>query len=121
MRFQPVKCNIMQISRKRTNKTQASYTLEGTVFKNVDYIKYLGVTNTHDVRQNTHISNMFTKANRTLDFLRRNLYQCPQDVKMVAYKGLNCQLLSSPGFEICQLCSESPRCGSSRRNRKHSE
>ena len=30
-------------------KIQASYTLEGTVLKNVDYIKYLGVTITNDL------------------------------------------------------------------------
>ena len=30
MRFQPVRCNKMQISRKRTNKIEASYTLEGS-------------------------------------------------------------------------------------------
>ena len=88
MGFQPVKCNIMQITRKRTNKMEASYTLEGTVLENVDSIKYLGVTITHDLRWNTHISNTCTKANRTLDFLRRNLYQCPQDVKEAAYRGL---------------------------------
>ena len=70
MRFHPVKCNIMQITRKRTNKTEASYTLEGTVPKNVDSIKYLGVTITHDLSLNTHISNMCTKANRTLGFLK---------------------------------------------------
>ena len=39
MRFQPVKCNIMQITRKITNKIEASYTLEGTVLENVDSIK----------------------------------------------------------------------------------
>ena len=88
MRFQPVKCNIMQITRKRTNKIEASYTLEGTVLENLDSIKYLGVTITHDSRWKTHISNMCTKANRILGFLRRNLYQCPQDVKEAAYKGL---------------------------------
>ena len=89
MRFQPVKCNIMQITRKkRTNKMEASYTLEGTVLENVDSIKYLGVTITHDLRWNAHISNMCTKANRTLGFLRRNLYQCPQYVKEAAYRGL---------------------------------
>ena len=27
-------------------------------------------------------------ANRTLGFLRRNLYSCPQEVKEAAYKGL---------------------------------
>ena len=29
-----------------------------------------------------------TKANRTLGFLRRNLYSCPQEIKEAAYKGL---------------------------------
>ena len=51
----------------------------------MDSIRYLGVTITHDLRWNTHISNMCTKANR---FLRQNLYQCPQDVKEAAYRGL---------------------------------
>ena len=88
MRFQPVKCNILQITRKRTNKIDASYTLECTVLENMDAIKYLGVTITHDLRWNTHISNMCGKANRTLGFLRRNLYQCAQDVNEAAYWGL---------------------------------
>ena len=50
MGFQQVKCNIMQIIRKRTNKIEASYTLEGTILENVDSIKYQGVTITHDLR-----------------------------------------------------------------------
>ena len=93
MRFQPVTCNIMQITKKRTNKIEVSYTLEDTVLENVDSIKYLAVTITHDLRWNTHISNMCTKANRAPGFLRRNLYQCPQDVKDPAYKGLLCPIL----------------------------
>ena len=40
------------------------------------------------MRWNTHVSNVCTKANRTLGFLRRNLYSCPQEVKEAAYKGL---------------------------------
>ena len=35
-----------------------------------------------------HVSNICTKAYRTLGFLRRNLYACPQEVKEAAYKGL---------------------------------
>ena len=66
MRFQPVKCNMMQITRKRVIKIHASYTLEGTVLENVESIKYLGVTITNDLRWNTHVSNICTKANRTL-------------------------------------------------------
>ena len=51
-------------------------------------IKYLGVTITNDLRWNTHLSNVCTKANKTLGFLRRNLYSCPQEVKEAVYKGL---------------------------------
>ena len=86
--FQPVKCNIMQITRKRIKKINASYSLEGTVLENVEKIKYLGVTITNDLKWNTHVSNICTKANRTLGFLRRNLAACPLDVKESAYKGL---------------------------------
>ena len=88
MRFQPVKCNMMQLTRKRINKIHASYTLEGTDLENVESIKYLGVTISSDLRWNTHASNVCTKANRTLGFLRRNLHSCPKEVKEAAYKGL---------------------------------
>ena len=80
-------CQI-QLTRKRIKKIHATYTLEGLDLENVESIKYLGVTITSDLRWNTHVSNVCTKANRTLGFLRRNLYSCPQDVKEAAYKGL---------------------------------
>ena len=86
IRFQPVKCNIMQITRKWIKKIKASYTLEGTVLENVENIKYLGITITNDLRWNTHVSNICTKANRALGFLRRNLSACPQDAKESACK-----------------------------------
>ena len=85
MRFQPVKCNMMQLTKKHSNKIQASYTLEGAILENVDNIKYLGVTIINDLKWNTHISNICTKANRTLGFLRRTLFSCPQNVKEAAY------------------------------------
>ena len=88
MRFQSVKCNMMQLTRKRIKKIHASYTLDGTDLENVESIKYLGVTITSDLRWNTHVSNVCTKANRTLGFLRRNLYSCPAKVKEAAFKGL---------------------------------
>ena len=87
MRFQPVKCNMMQLTKKH-NKIQASYTLEGTVLENVESIKYLGVTITSDLKWNSHIRNVCSKANRTLGFLRRNLFSCLQDVKEAAYKSM---------------------------------
>ena len=80
IRFQPVKCNMMQLTNKH-NKIKASYTLEGTVLENVESIKYLGVTITSDFKWNSHIRNVCSKANGTLGFLRRNLFSCSQDVK----------------------------------------
>ena len=44
MKFQPVKCNMIQLTRKRIKKIHVSYTLEGTVHETVESIKYLGVT-----------------------------------------------------------------------------
>ena len=85
MRFQSVKCNMMQLTRKRINKIHTSYTLEGTDLENVESIRYFGVTITRDLRWNTHVSNVCTKANRNIGFLRRNLNSCPQEVKEAAY------------------------------------
>ena len=93
MKFQPVRCNILQITRKQIKKVNTSYSLEGTVLDNVEKIKYLGGTITNDLKWNTHVSNICTKANRTLDFLRRNLAACPRDVKELAYKGPVCPIL----------------------------
>ena len=50
MRFQPVKCNIMQITRKRIKTINAFYSLEGTVLENVEKSKYIGVTITNDLK-----------------------------------------------------------------------
>ena len=80
MRFQSVKCNMMQLTRKRIKKIHASYTLEGTDLENVESIKYLGVTITSDLRWNTHVSNVCTMANRTLgctERITRDQERCP--------------------------------------------
>ena len=51
MRFQPVKCNIMQLTRKRIKKTiNTVYSLEGTIFENVENIKNLGETISKDLK-----------------------------------------------------------------------
>ena len=60
MRFQPVKCNMMQLTNKRVSKMQASYKLEGTVLENAEHTKYLGATVTKDLKWKTRISNVCT-------------------------------------------------------------
>ena len=42
----------------------------------------------NNLKWNTHIINICAKANRTLGFLKRNLYSSPQDVKEAAYEGI---------------------------------
>ena len=79
--------------KKTFKKIQASYTLEGIVLENVDNIKYLCVTITNNLKWNTHISNICYKANRTLGFLMRTIFSCPQNVKEAAYKGMVCPIL----------------------------
>ena len=49
-RWLAVKCNIMQITRKRIKKINASYNLQGIVRDNVENIKYLGITITKDLK-----------------------------------------------------------------------
>ena len=85
----------MQITRKRIKKTNPPFTLEETVPDNIKKkkIKYLGITITNNLKWNRHVSNICTKANRTLGFLRPNLAACTRDVKESAYKGLVCPVL----------------------------
>ena len=78
MRFQPVKCNMMQLTRKRIKKIHASYMLEGTDLENLESIKFLGVTITSDLRWNTYVSNACTKANRTFGFLGQTYILAPR-------------------------------------------
>ena len=73
------------------------------MLENVESIKYLGVTITKDLKWNTHIiSNVYTKANRTLGFLRRDLFSCPKDVREAAYKGLVRPILEY-GSSVCRF------------------
>ena len=65
MRFQPVKSNIMQLTRKRIKKINTVDSLEGTVLENVDNIKYLVVTISKDLKWNTHI-NLFAQKQTEL-------------------------------------------------------
>ena len=80
-RFQTIKCNMTQITWKLVKRVIMTYTSEGTVLENVDGIKYLGVTITNDLRWNTHVCNICTKANRTLGFLRHNSHHAPERLR----------------------------------------
>jgi hypothetical protein len=87
MDFHPAKCQVLTVTRKRKSITH-NYTLHGTSLEHVKSAKYLGVTFSSDLRWNTHINNITSKANRTLGFIRRNLQINNQQLKTNAYNTL---------------------------------
>ena len=46
------------------------------------------LTISNNLKWNKHINNVAASANRTLGFIQRNLYSCPQHIKESAYKTL---------------------------------
>jgi hypothetical protein len=66
MAFHPDKCNVLSITRNKTS-IQYSYTLHQ--LEHADKAKYLGVTIQSDLKWNSYINSITTKANKTLGFL----------------------------------------------------
>jgi hypothetical protein len=87
MHFNPDKCFVMRLTHKRAPK-YFEYTLGNSILQTTASHPYLGVTITQNLTWNKHVDNITSSANRTLGFIRRNLYSCPQHVKESAYKTL---------------------------------
>ena len=87
MEFNIDKCQILRVTHKH-DPLYHEYTLHGKILESVDSAKYLGVTITSDLPWNQHISNIVTKGNQTLGFLRRNLRINSPELTSTAYKSL---------------------------------
>ena len=87
MFFNPLKCEVIRISKKR-NQTTGSYTIHGHQLATVKSRKYLGVTLTDNLSWNAHVDQANKKANNSIAFLRRNLYNCPSHTKAQSYQTL---------------------------------
>ena len=87
MEFHPDKCKVLSISRSKT-PIEFEYTLHGHKLEHVTNAKYLGVIFNKKFTWDEHISNVASKANKTLGFLRRNLQVNNQQLKFQAYKTL---------------------------------
>ena len=79
------KCYILSI---RNKLNYMFYSLDDSILKNVTSNPYLGLKIAQDLKWHIHISNITTKANRTLGFLQRNLQHCPLDCRRTAYLSL---------------------------------
>ena len=62
--------------------------IEAKKSENVQSAKYLGITITDNMDWGQHVSEISSKATKTLGFLRRNLAFAPRSTKEVAYKTL---------------------------------
>ena len=79
----------MRVTRHYAHKQIIhNYTLHQQTLENVQSAKYLGITITENMDWGQHISDISSKATKTLGFLRRNLAFAPRSTKEVAYKTL---------------------------------
>jgi hypothetical protein len=87
MPFNSKKCHILSICKQRV-KPSNTYTLGAENLSRVDSYPYLGVTVSSDLSWHNHVSCISTKATRTLNFIRRNIYGCSSEAKALAYTSL---------------------------------
>ena len=74
MKFNVAKCHSMRVTRHYSHKQIIhDYTLHQQTLENVQSAKYLGITITEKMDWGQHISDISSKATKTLGFLRRNL------------------------------------------------
>ena len=74
MKFNVAKCHSMRVTRHPPDEhIQFEYTLHQQRLEQVQSAKYLGITISDDLDWGQHISEISSKATKTLGFLRRNL------------------------------------------------
>ena len=77
----------MRVTRHYSHKQIIhDYTLHQQTLENVQSAKYLVKTITENMDWGLHISDISSKATKTLGFLQRNLAFAPRSIKEVAYK-----------------------------------
>ena len=86
MEFNPGKCQVLHITRCK-QPLQSRYTLYGQVLESTDSAKYLGIIS-KDTNWNHHISEITSKASRTLGFVKRNVKPQNESVEELAFKTL---------------------------------
>ena len=101
LKFNVTKCNLMHLDRKTVSPVMF-YTLGGEIISSVTEAKYLGVTlssqyGTRSSQWKPHITEIATKANQRLGFLRRNLGGCPYRLRELGYISLVRSLVEYSG------------------------
>ena len=86
--FNASKCFLLKVTRSRDKVFNYTYTMTGQPITSVTQHKYLGVELDSKLTWNEHISALTGRANSSLSFLRRNLCNCPEQIKKQAYYSL---------------------------------
>ena len=72
MEFNPSKCQVVHVSGSK-KPIKRDYMLHGQILESVTCAKYLGVDISGSLSWNSHINRNVSNANRTLNFVRRNI------------------------------------------------
>ena len=84
-KFNVAKCHSMRVTRHQHHKQVLfDYSLHNQNLENVQLAKYLGITITDNMDWGQHVSEISSKATKTLGFLCRNLVFAPRSTKEVA-------------------------------------
>ena len=86
--FNASKCFLLRVTRSRDKVVNYTYTMTGQPITSVTQHKYLGVELDSKLTWNEHISALTGRANSSLSFLKRNLCNCPEQIKKQAYYSL---------------------------------
>ncbi len=70
-----------QGNHRSTQPFERFYTLNKKVLAQLDKVKHLGFMIREDLNWNPNINSMVTKADKYVDFIKRNINNCPQDIR----------------------------------------
>ena len=87
MTLNPTKCVTLNCTRS-LSPSLAAYSINNILLQSVDQHKYLGMLLHNSMSWTKHIQEVINKASKTLNFVKRTLYQCEPSVKVAAYNTL---------------------------------
>ena len=104
MKFNVAKFHSMRVTQHYSHKQIIhDYSLHQQSLENVQSAKYLGIAITENMDWGQRISDILSKATKTLGFLQRKLAFALRSTKEVSYKTLVCPKLEYAAPILCSL------------------
>ena len=80
MIFNPLKCYVLKITKKKKT-VDFDYNINGQTLETVISNPYLGAELTNTMSWVKQVQKVVAKGNKALGFIRRNVGSCPEEVK----------------------------------------